>query len=209
MSIGGALLPAAPESSRPYQNPPDTSQLVFVKAILVFVSAALLQATPARAQFGPPRQPDPEVEPTARGGPYVSYDSLERLEIQVDFLVRENSRYAATAAQMKASLPAGGKLHIYIEEKSEAAANPKNFTVRVTDKDGKELVKVTGRDQKPFRDGKPNLPWTGDISVGIPVKWSGTATVKVWNALTRKMWTYQVRAEARANAAEENKPQTD
>ena len=179
------------------------------RILVIAWAALLLGGATAEAQFGPPRQPDPEVVPKERGGPYLSYSSFERLGENLERAFKDHPVHGANIEREKTRMPAGGRLHIYIEEKSEAAANPKNFTVQVTDKDGKELVRFLGRDQKSQRLGKPNLPWIGEMSVAIPVKCSGTVTVTVWNALTRKMWTYAVTPEAPARALEEDTRNTD
>ena len=142
----------------------------------------------------------PWVTPKEKGAPWIGYQSAESALKQIDEAAARDPKFAMSSEKMRASIMPGGEFSINVQEKSEAAANTKNITVQITDENGKEIIRKTGPDEKPYRDGT-NEPWQNNMLVSVPKKWTGTITLKVWNALTREMWTYTVKEPAELEAS--------
>lgn len=140
------------------------------------------------------------ITPKEKDAPWMGYASAASVIKQMDDAISLNPERSEGFKRARALVPPGGEFGINIHEKSEAAANTKNVTVRITDESGKEIVRVTGEDQKPHREGTER-PWRNQMSVPVPKPWSGTITVKVWNAMSREMWTYTVKEPAETAAS--------
>ena len=113
-------------------------------------------------------QGNPWVTPKEKGGPMVEYTVPDE-------------DIAKTAP--------GGMITVFISEKIKAAANTKNVKVQVVGEDGKEILRVTGDDAEPVTL-KVGFPYEGVVDFNLPKPWKGKLTLKVWNAITHKMWTY-------------------
>jgi len=181
-----------------------------MKSIKTLVLAALLTGATLSAAKPPP--PETEfykrlgkgVVPAEKGGPFVRFLPPGEWGINPD------------------GKAPGGAISFETREKSEAAARVQNFTVQVTDKNGKELVRFRKEPEKepegkpvetyflkpggkkwvkdntkvksgPRRDGTAELPWMEFAAFDIPAAWTGNVTVKIYNEQTRKMWVYTIK----------------
>jgi hypothetical protein len=184
-----------------------------MKNITTLVLAALLTGATLSAGKPPPTEIEfykrlgKGVVPAEKGGPFVRYLPPGEWGINPDgkvpggaisFETREKTEAAARVQNCTVQVTdKNGKelVRFRPEPPKEDEADPVETEILKPDNKGEpKWVKDNTRVKSgPRRDGTAELPWMEFAAFDIPVAWSGTLTVKIYNAHTKKTWAYTIK----------------